>query len=169
MFTVGILVASDQGAAGKRIDESGPVAAAYLKELGGEVIKIVVVEDERQKIAHAIQLLCDEDNLDLVITSGGTGFSQRDVTPEATSEVIERSIPGFSEIIRMTSYRSNPRAILSRAVSGIRGRTIVINLPGSPNGVREALEIIGPSLVHGIEILKGTASECGGHTNTPCL
>ena len=161
MFTVGIIVASDQGAAGTRVDESGPVAAEYMKKIGGEVKKTVIVKDERQAIAKALQILCDEDQLDLVITSGGTGFSVRDVTPEATCDVIERHIPGFSEIIRVTSYQSNPRAILSRAVSGIRGKTIIINLPGSPRGVREALEIVGPSILHGIEILRGDASECG--------
>jgi len=161
MFSVGILTASDQGAAGKRKDESGPAIAAFMGEIGGIVGKIVVVPDDRDLIAAQLMEFCDQDQVDLVLTTGGTGFSQRDITPEATSDVIERQIPGFTEIIRQRSFESNPRAILSRAVSGIRGKSIIINLPGSPRGVKEALDIIGPSLVHGIEILKGIASECG--------
>lgn len=160
MFTVGILTASDKGAAGKRKDESGPAIAAYMEEIDGKVGNIVIVPDERDSIAEQLRKFCDDDNFDLVVTTGGTGFSKRDITPEATMDVIERQIPGFTDIIRIKSFESNPRAILSRAVSGIRGNSIIINLPGSPRGVKEALQIIGPSLVHGIEILKGTASEC---------
>lgn len=160
MFTVGILTASDKGAAGKRKDESGPAIAAYMEEIGGKVGNIVIVPDERDAIAAQLREFCDDDQFDLVVTTGGTGFSKRDITPEATMDVIERQIPGFTDVIRLKSFESNPRAILSRAVSGIRGNSIIINLPGSPRGVKEALHIIGPSLVHGIEILKGTASEC---------
>ncbi len=161
MFTVGILTASDKGAAGKRKDESGPAIAAFMEGIGGSIGRLVIVPDDRNSIAAQLIEFCDQDQFDLVITTGGTGFSKRDITPEATTDVIERQIPGFTDIIRLTSFESNPRAILSRAISGIRGNSIIINLPGSPRGVKEALEIIGPSLVHGIEILKGTASECG--------
>ncbi len=161
MFTVGILTASDKGAAGKRRDESGPAIAAYMEEIGGKIGNIVIVPDDRNAIASQLIEFCDQDQFDLIITTGGTGFSKRDITPEATADVIERQIPGFTDIIRLKSFESNPRSILSRAISGIRGNSIIINLPGSPRGVKEALEIIGPSLVHGIEILKGTASECG--------
>ncbi|MDW7671161.1 MAG: MogA/MoaB family molybdenum cofactor biosynthesis protein [Bacillota bacterium] len=163
MFSVGILTASDKGAQGLRIDESGPAIAAFMEHLGGVVHKTVIVPDERELIADQLRRFCDEDCLDLILTTGGTGFSPRDLTPEATLDVIERQIPGFTDLIRVKSFDKNPRALLSRAVSGIRGGSIIINLPGSPRGVREALEIIGPSLLHGIEILKGTASECGGH------
>lgn len=161
MFTVGILTASDKGAAGKRKDESGPAIAAYMEAIGGMVGKIVIVPDDKDSIVAQLKEFCDKDHFDLVITTGGTGFSKRDITPEATMDVIERQVPGFTDIIRLKSFESNPRAILSRAISGIRNNSIIINLPGSPRGVKEALEIIGPSLVHGIEILKGTASECG--------
>ncbi len=161
MFTVGILTASDKGAEGKRKDESGPAIAAFMKELGGEIGEMIIVPDEREDIAAHLVRLCDDMEYDLVITTGGTGFSQRDITPEATLDVVQRQIPGFTDIIRYKSFEKNPRAILSRAVSGIRGHSIIINLPGSPRGVLEALEIIRPSLIHGIEILKGTANECG--------
>lgn len=161
MFTVSVLTASDKGAAGKRKDESGPAIAAFMEDIGGTVGKMVIVPDDRNAIAAQLIEFCDQDQYDLVITTGGTGFSKRDITPEATTDVIERQIPGYTDIIRLKSFESNPRAILSRAISGIRGNSIIINLPGSPRGVTEALEIIGPSLVHGIEILKGTASECG--------
>ena len=163
MFTVGVLTASDKGAQGKRKDESGPAVASFIETMDGHVQEIVIVPDEREQIAAQLRKFCDEDCLDLVITTGGTGFSQRDVTPEATLDVVERQIPGFTDLIRLKSFENNPHAILSRAIAGIRGVSIIINLPGSPRGVIEALEIIGPSLVHGIEILKGTASECGGH------
>ena len=163
MFTVGIITASDKGAAGKRIDESGPAIQSFLSEIGGAVEQYAIVPDERTALADEMIRMCDEACLNLIITTGGTGFSKRDVTPEATMDVIQRQIPGFTELIRMKSFEKNPRSILSRAVSGIRGQTIIINLPGSPRGVVEALEIIKPSLVHGIEILEGTASECGHH------
>ncbi len=163
MFTVGVITASDKGAAGKRVDESGPAIQSFLGEMGGAMEQYTIVPDERKALADEMIRMCDEACLDLIITTGGTGFSKRDITPEATMDVIQRQIPGFTELIRMKSYEKNPRSILSRAVSGIRGQTIIINLPGNPRGVIEALGIIKPSLVHGIEILKGTASECGHH------
>lgn len=161
MFTVGILTASDKGSQGQRIDESGPAIADYLTKLGGVVGRTVIVPDERESISSQLKVFCDVDKYDLVLTTGGTGFSPRDLTPEATLDVIERHIPGFTEVIRLKSYETNSRSILSRAVAGIRGQSIIINLPGSPRGVKEALDIVGTSLVHGIDILKGTASECG--------
>ncbi|RQD70645.1 MAG: MogA/MoaB family molybdenum cofactor biosynthesis protein [Tindallia sp. MSAO_Bac2] len=161
MFTVGVITASDKGAAGTRIDESGPAIESFMDQLGGIVKQYTVVPDERKALANEMIRMCDDECLDLVITTGGTGFSKRDVTPEATMDIIQRVIPGFTELIRMKSFEKNPRSVLSRAVSGIRGQTIVINLPGSPRGVVEALDIIKPSLLHGVEILKGTASECG--------
>ena len=163
MFSVGIITASDKGAAGERKDASGPAIAAFMQEMGGDVTHMMIVPDDRQVIAEQIRLFCDEYCLNLVLTTGGTGFSKRDITPEATLDVIERQIPGFTEIIRAKSFEQNPRALLSRAVAGIRGESIIINLPGSPRAVIEALEIIKPSLVHGIEILVGTAGECGSH------
>ncbi|MEN1762087.1 MogA/MoaB family molybdenum cofactor biosynthesis protein [Anoxynatronum sibiricum] len=163
MFTVGIITASDKGAQGQREDLSGPAIAGFIEKIGGNVIRKVVVPDEREAISSQLIAFCDVDQLDLVFTTGGTGFSKRDITPEATQDVIERVIPGFTDLIRVKSFESNPRAILSRAVAGIRKDTIIINLPGSPRGVIEALDIIGPSLIHGIEILKGSAAECASH------
>ena len=163
MFTIGILTASDKGSMGQRKDESGPAIAAFMESLGGTVIKTMIVPDERKAIAETLCHFCDRDHIDLILTTGGTGFSKRDVTPEATLDVIERQIPGFTEIIRVRSFELNHRSILSRAVAGIRGESIIVNLPGSPRGVLEALKIISPSLIHGIEILKGTAGECGNH------
>ena len=163
MFSVGILTASDKGAQGQREDQSGPAIASFIEKLGGSVAQMVIVPDERDIIARQLIVFCDEDQVDLVLTTGGTGFSKRDVTPEATQDAIERAIPGFTDLIRVKSFESNSRALLSRAIAGIRKETIIINLPGSPRGVLEALEIIGPSLVHGIDILKGNASECASH------
>lgn len=163
MFTVGIITASDKGADGKRVDESGPAIQSFLNELGGDVMDYTILPDERQILGSEMRRMSDEAGLDLIITTGGTGFSKRDITPEATLDVIERQIPGFTELIRMRSFEKNPHSILSRAIAGIRGQTIIINLPGSPRGAMEALEIIKPSLIHGIEILKGTAKECGHH------
>ncbi|SMP49908.1 MogA/MoaB family molybdenum cofactor biosynthesis protein [Anoxynatronum buryatiense] len=163
MFTVGIITASDKGAQGQREDQSGPAIAGFIEKIGGKVVQKVIIPDEREVISKQLIAFCDVDHLDLVFTTGGTGFSKRDITPEATQDVIERVIPGFTDLIRVKSFESNPRAILSRAVAGIRKDTIIINLPGSPKGVLEALDIIGPSLVHGIEILKGSATECASH------
>ncbi|SDY85605.1 MogA/MoaB family molybdenum cofactor biosynthesis protein [Tindallia californiensis] len=161
MFTVGIITASDKGSMGERKDESGPAIKNFINNMGGIVKQYHIVPDDKEALISEMIQMCDNEKLDLVLTTGGTGFSKRDITPEATLAIIQRHIPGFTELIRLKSFDKNPRAILSRAVSGIRKETIIINLPGSPRGALEALEIIQPALVHGIEILKGTAIECG--------
>ncbi|ABR48366.1 molybdenum cofactor synthesis domain [Alkaliphilus metalliredigens QYMF] len=161
MITVGIITASDKGSKGERVDTSGPLIGELLKEIGGVVKEYQIIPDERKEIAAAIQYMCDELQLDLVFTTGGTGFSPRDVTPEATLDVVDRLAPGISETIRMKSLSITPKAMLSRAVSGIRKQTLIINLPGSPKGVRESIEVILPALAHGIGILKGIDGECG--------
>lgn len=165
MFTIGIITASDKGSKGERVDTSGPLIGEMLKELGGEVKAYTIVPDEREALAKEMRRMCDDLALDLVLTTGGTGFSPRDVTPEATLDVVERLVPGIPEAIRMKSLAITPKAMLSRAVAGIRKKTLIINLPGSPKGVRESLEVVLPVLSHGLGILKGTDGECGGHSH----
>ncbi|KUO72380.1 MAG: molybdenum cofactor biosynthesis protein [Clostridia bacterium BRH_c25] len=161
-FSVGIITVSDKGSRGERTDASGPAIEEMIKQIGGRTEKYVIVPDEKQDIKNEIINMSDKLGLDLVLTTGGTGFSKRDVTPEATLEVIERHVPGIPEAMRARSMLVTPKAMLSRAQAGIRKQTLIINLPGSPKGVRENLEVILPALKHGIEILTGQASECGG-------
>lgn len=160
-FSVGIITVSDKGSKGERIDASGPVIEKVLKPIGGRMEKYVVVPDEMQDIKEAIIYMSDNLGLNLILTTGGTGFSKRDITPEATLGVIERLVPGIPEAMRAKSLQITPKAMLSRAQAGIRKKSLVINLPGSPKGARENLEAIIPALKHGIEILTGQASECG--------
>lgn len=159
MFSIGIITASDKGARGEREDLSGKAIAEVLAELG-EVRHYVIVPDEQSALSEAMIHMADNLKIDLVLTTGGTGFGPRDVTPEATLAVIERNVPGIPEVMRAKSLEKTSRAMLSRAVAGLRGRTLIINLPGSPKGVRECLEVILPALEHGLEIMKGEASEC---------
>ena len=161
-FSVGIITISDKGSRGERVDASGPAIEEMIKPIGGRVEKYVIVPDEKQDIKQAIIEMSDSLGLNLVLTTGGTGFSNRDVTPEATLEVIERHVPGIPEAMRARSLMVTPKAMLSRAQAGLRKQTLIINLPGSPKGVRENLEVIIPALKHGIEILTGQANECGG-------
>lgn len=160
MFTLGIIVASDKGSRGERVDESGRLIKEIMEKNHYKVEKYIVLPDEKDLLMEEMIHMCDRLKLDLILTTGGTGFSQRDNTPEATLRIIEKQTPGISEAIRYNSLQITPRAMLSRAVSGIRKSTLIINLPGSPKAVRESLEYILPSLTHGLEILKGSASEC---------
>jgi molybdopterin adenylyltransferase len=161
LIRVGILTASDKGSRGERIDESGKVIEEILRQIEAEVVNYTIVPDERGVISAKLKELADEMKIDLILTTGGTGFSPRDITPEATLDVIERQIPGIPEAMRLKSLEISPRAMLSRAVAGIRNRTIIINLPGSPKAVKECLEIVLPVLPHAVQILKGEANECG--------
>lgn len=162
-FTIGILIISDKGSKGERVDESGPTIEKILESWGGIVKKYLVIPDEKKDIESALLEMSDELHIDLILTSGGTGFSPRDNTPEATLKVVERLVPGISEAMRAESLKITSKAMLSRAVSGIRKRSLIINLPGSPKGVEESLNIIIPALRHGIEVLRGEATECGRH------
>jgi molybdenum cofactor synthesis domain-containing protein len=161
MFTVGILIASDKASEGKRQDQSGAVITEIIKNLGWKVVSYLVVADDTAQIKNALLSMCDEQKINLILTSGGTGFGPRDNTPEATKAVIEREVPGIPEVMRRESMEKTPRAMLSRAVAGIRKQTLIINLPGSPKAVRECLEVILPALTHGLEILNGQTGECG--------
>lgn len=152
---VGILTISDRTWRGEADDLSGAVIAEIVRsELNAEVTHLQVVPDERPKIVEVLCAWCDAGQLDLVLTTGGTGFAIRDVTPEATQAVIDRSAPGFAEAMRAASLRVTPHAMLSRAIAGIRGRTLIINLPGSPKAVRENLAVILPALPHAVELLQ---------------
>ena len=161
MIKVGILTISDKGSKGEREDQSGKVIGEVVKEINGEVKYYQIIPDEKNIIQEELIKAVDKLHLDLILTTGGTGLAKRDVTPDATLEVIEKEVPGISEIIRSESFKKTDRAILSRGVAGIRKESLIINLPGSPKGVRESLEIILEALPHGIEILKGQATECG--------
>ncbi|MEA2022256.1 MAG: molybdopterin adenylyltransferase [Candidatus Caldatribacteriota bacterium] len=161
MIKVGILTVSDKGSQGEREDLSGKKIKEIVSEIDGEVKYYKIIPDDQELIKKELIKAVDNMHLDLIFTTGGTGLAKRDVTPDATSEVIEKIVPGISEIIRSESFKKTNRAILSRAISGIRGECLIINLPGSPKGVKESLEIILEALPHGIDILKGQASECG--------
>ena len=155
-----VLTISDSAAAGKREDLSGPEATKILAESGFDVAAIEVLADERADIESRLRRASDEGFL-LVVTSGGTGLSPRDVTPEATLAVVDRNVPGIADLMRLESLKITPRAALSRAVSGIRGATLIINLPGSVKGVRECLAAVRPILAHAVETLKQSSMNCG--------
>jgi len=161
MIKVGILTISDKGSKGEREDLSGKVIEEVVKKINGEVKYYQIIPDEKDIIQEELIKAVDKLHLDLILTTGGTGLAKRDVTPDATLEVIEKEVSGISEIIRSESFKKTNRAILSRGVAGIRKESLIINLPGSPKGVRESLEIVLEALPHGIEILKGQAAECG--------
>ena len=161
-YRVAIITLSDKGFEGKREDLSGPAIEEYLDQSAFLVTDRKMLPDDRQMIEKELIRLCDEAKVDLILTTGGTGFSMRDVTPEATMAVAHRNAPGIAEAIRAMSLKVTKRAMLSRAVSVIRGKTLIINLPGSPKAVRECMEFIMDTIVHGMDILTGRDRECGG-------
>lgn len=160
MIKAGILTASDKGSRGERLDESAHVIMDMLKSLDAGIIEYEIVPDERAEISASLTRMADILGVDLILTTGGTGFSPRDITPEATLDVIDRQVPGIPEAMRAKSLSVTSRAMLSRAVAGIRNRTLIINLPGSPKAVKECLEVVLPVLPHAIEILTGQTGEC---------
>lgn len=160
-FQAAVITLSDKGAKGERKDESGPAAAEMLTEAGYEVVEQLLLPDEPEQLKKQLIRLADGRQVDLILTSGGTGFSLRDQTPEATMAVADRNAPGIAEAIRSRSMEVTDRAMLGRGVSVIRGKTLIINLPGSPKAVRESLGFILGALGHGLGILRGSAGECG--------
>lgn len=160
MITVGILTMSDKGARGEREDLSGEEIKRLVADIPAVVKTYEVIPDEKYLIKDKLIEYADESGVDVIITTGGTGVSPRDVTPDATLEVIDKEIPGMAEVMRFESLKKTPRAMISRAVVGLRGRTLIINLPGSPKGVRENLSAILPAISHAVEKIKGDPTEC---------
>lgn len=160
MYRAAVITLSDTASRGERIDESGKVIAEIVQKNGFEVVFTKILPDEGDILTQLLCELCDEDRADLILTTGGTGFSKRDHTPEATLQAIERNANGISEAMRYHSLQITPRGMLSRGVSGIRKDALIVNMPGSPKAVRECLEYIIEPLIHGLDILKGTTGNC---------
>ena len=161
-YRVAVVTMSDKGSIGQRTDESGPLITSIMEDWGlAEVVETVLIPDDLEIIKNTLIDLCDNKKVDMVLTTGGTGLSPRDVTPEATLAVAHRNVPGIAEYMRAKSFEITPKAMLSRAVSVMRGQTLIINLPGSPKAVRENLGFILPALDHGLEIMTGRGGECG--------
>ncbi len=156
-----VLTISDSGAQGRREDLSGPEARRILEEAGFEVAGIEVLADERTQIQNRLRLASDREHLGIVVTTGGTGLSPRDVTPEATKRIIDREVPGMAELMRLEGLKATPRAALSRGVVGVRSSTLIVNLPGSLKGVRESLKALVPILGHAIQVLGESSLDCG--------
>jgi len=153
-FRAAIITISDKGFRGEREDISGPLLSRLTEEIGAQVVATHMVPDEREQIAALLVHLADKGDVDLILTTGGTGPTSRDITPEATREAIEREMPGLAELLRWDGYRRTPFAVLGRGVSGIRGRTLIVNLPGSPKAVREGMEVLAPLLPAAIALIK---------------
>ena len=159
MFTVGILTISDKGAQGQRHDKSGEVIRDILSSLDSQIARYEVIPDEKEIIAGKLAEWADEGSVDVILTTGGTGLSRRDVTPEATLAVIDKVAPGFTEAMRVKTLSITPMAMLSRATAGVRGNCLIVNLPGSPKAVRECLDVVLPVIPHAVEIIKGEVTE----------
>jgi molybdenum cofactor synthesis domain-containing protein len=158
-FQIGVLTLSDKGSQGQRVDESGPVVEELLAPVG-EVVHVAILPDDIASISTLLIAWTDQGKLDLIVTTGGTGLSPRDVTPQATLQVIDYEIPGMAEAMRTQSLRKTPHAMVSRAVVGVRKQTMIINLPGSPKAARENLETLLPALPHALAKLTGDPSDC---------
>ena len=161
MFSVGILTISDKGSRGEREDQSGPEIRRILVSLPGRVEEYEVIPDEEEIISRKLIQYSDQNGLQLILTTGGTGLSPRDVTPEATRRVLDREVPGIAEAMRAEGMKVTPTAMLSRAAAGTRGQSLIINLPGSPRAVRENLMVILPALKHALEKIQGDPADCG--------
>ena len=165
MFNAAVVTVSDRSFRGERPDGGGPLVASLLKEAGYAVAETAVVPDEQAEIEAVLCRLADSGAAELIVTTGGTGFAPRDVTPEATIAVCDKLAPGIPEAMRYTSMQVTDRAMLSRAQAGIRGGTLIVNLPGSPKAAKENLEAVLPALSHGLEMLSGRPADCAGLTD----
>ena len=165
MFKAAVLTVSDRSFRGERPDAGGPLVVEILKNAGYAVTETAIVTDEKGRIEAALRQWCDREPVDLIVTTGGTGFAPRDVTPEATLAVCDRLTPGIPEAMRYASMQVTNRAMLSRAAAGIRKVTLIVNLPGSPKAARENLEAVLPALAHGLEMLSGRPADCAGLTD----
>lgn len=154
-----VLTISDKGAVGERKDLSGPVIKEMMEAIGAVIVYEEIIADEKEEIKASLIKIADQNKADLILTTGGTGFAERDITPEATLEVIEKEVPGIPEKIRADTISITPQAALSRARAGIRKQTLIINFPGSPKAVRECLEAVIEVIPHGVKILKGEITE----------
>ena len=159
-FRAGVLTMSDKGSRGERVDESGDLAAGMLEAQGYEIAARGIVPDKEENIINTLTDWCDNGGLSLIVTSGGTGLSPTDVTPQAMSKVIDFEVPGIAEAMRAESLKKTPHAMISRAKAGVRGSCLIINLPGSPRGVRENLEVVLPALKHALSKLSGDTADC---------
>ena len=156
-----VLTVSTRSSAGEREDTSGPALSGLVEKERWDVVHYGIVPDNKEVIASELKKICDEISADVVFTLGGTGLAPSDVTPEATQMVIEQSVPGISEAIRMKSLKKTNRAMLSRGISGVRGKTLIINMPGSEKAVRESFEIVQPVIGHAVELIRGRVKDCG--------
>lgn len=161
MFTAGILTISTKGSQGQREDKSGDVIREMVTAAGNRVVDYTIVTDDKGLISRKLAEWADRGDIDLILSTGGTGLSQTDVTPEATLAVVEKLVPGIPELIRMETVKKTPTAVLSRAVAGARKKCLIINLPGSPKAVSECLAICLPVLQHAVDIIKGSVTEHG--------
>jgi molybdopterin adenylyltransferase len=159
IISAGVITVSDKGSRGEREDKSGMEVINLLKGIGADIVQTAIIPDEVDQIKKTLVEYADIRNLDLIITTGGTGVSPRDLTPDATLAVIDKEVPGMAEAMRRESAAITPHAMISRAVAGIRGRSLIINLPGSPKGVRENLAVILPALKHAVKKIKGDSAE----------
>ncbi len=161
VYRIGVVTLSDKGSQGQRVDESGPIVQGMLAEIG-EVAHALILPDDIESIVSILTEWSDQEQLNLIVTTGGTGLTPRDVTPQATLQVVDYEIPGMAEVMRMESLKKTPHAMMSRAVVGVRKQTMIINLPGSPRAARENLEAVLPALSHALAKLAGDPSDCGG-------
>ena len=164
---VGVLTISDRSARGEREDSSGPSLAAEMKSKGWHVARQAVVEDEASLVSQQLEQWADSGEVDLILTTGSTGFSPRDVAPEATLAVVNRLAPGLAEAMRAHGLTQTPNAMLSRAVAGIRGEVLIVNLPGNPKAAQETLQVILPALPHAVELLQGVPGSEAHHRHSP--
>ena len=165
MYRAAVLTVSDRSFRGERPDAGGPLVAEMLKNAGYEVALTAIVPDEQAQIEEKLRELADSGEVQLLVTTGGTGFAPRDVTPEATEAVINRVAPGIAEAMRAASVQITPRGMLSRGIAGLRGGTLIINLPGSAKAATESLSAVLPALKHGVDMLRGLKDECAVHTH----